>query len=136
RASVRTRNGDTFQSRAVVITLPLGILKTGSVRFSPTLGQKRVLIDKLGWGQVARITLRFKPTLWNVMPPALGARHGRAFGFVNAPGLPYSVWWALRAPAPILTGWAGGERAEALLGIPESRRVRLAVDSLAGIFET
>src|SRR5690606_31187419 len=126
------------RARSAVITLPLGVLRAGRVAFSPPLKRKQATIARLGWGHAVRLTLRFRPGFWSApfMPAALGARQGRSLGFVNAPGRPVPVWWALSPPAPVLTGWAGGEAAQPLLGRP-ARTVRAAaLASLANIFGT
>ena len=126
------------EARAVVITLPLGVLQARRVKFSPPLPQKQALIRKLGWGHVVRIVLCFRTGFWSApfMPPALGARNGRNFGFVNSPGLPLPVWWALNPPAPILTGWAGGDGSRSLRHQSPAGVRNAALASLAAIFGT
>ncbi len=123
------------RARAAVITLPLGVLKARAVTFRPGLGRKQDLIDALGWGQVVRLTLRLRAGFWHrpLLPRELRAGQGGSFGFVNAPGLAIPTWWALAAPAPMLTGWAGGAAAESLAGLdPEGLR-EAALASLASL---
>jgi monoamine oxidase len=56
-------------------------------------------------------------------------------GFVYGGPEPFPVWWsALPARAPVLTGWAGGPRAAALIGQGEAALFRAALDSLASVF--
>ncbi|MDB6167413.1 MAG: amine oxidase [Verrucomicrobia bacterium] len=126
------------KARAAVVTLPLGVLKAGHVKFSPELPGKRSLIERAGWGNVTRITIRFRPGFWTspIMPAVLGARSGRDFGFVNAPDQPIPIWWALSAPAPVLTGWAGGEMSDRLGSGASWAVMADAARSLAGIFRT
>lgn len=125
----------TIRARAAVVTLPLGILKRGSVAFDPPLREKARLVRALGWGQVVRVSVEFRPDFWRrgVLPDALAAEEGRTFGFVNAPGLPLAVWWAPRPGAPLLTGWTGGPAAGALLRKPGRAWRDAAVASLASI---
>ena len=126
------------ESRAVLVTLPLGVLQAGRVEFSPRLQEKETLISQLGWGHVVRIVFRFKPGFWSApfMPRALGVRHGRDFGFVNAPGQSVPVWWALMSPAPILTGWAGGDVSKSLRHRSPAIVRNEAIRSLASILGT
>lgn len=135
-AAAGDRADVAHRARGAVITLPLGVLQAGRVAFSPPLKRKQAVIARLGWGHAVRLTLRFRPGFWSApfMPAALGARQGKAFGFVNAPGQPVPVWWALSSPAPVLTGWAGGEAAQPLIGRTERAVRAAALASLADIF--
>jgi monoamine oxidase len=126
------------EARMVLVTLPLGVLRAGTVKFIPSLENKSALIARMGWGHVIRIVLRFKSGFWSApfMPRALGKNRGSDFGFVNAPALPIPVWWALTPPAPVFTGWAGGDAAKKML-LPSSTRVRdEAIHSLSTILGT
>lgn len=127
---------ERHRARAVVITLPLGVLKAGRVKFSPPLAARQQLIDRAGWGHVIRIMIRFRKGFWSapLMPPALGADQGRGFGFVNAPKESVPVWWALTAPEPVLTGWVSGEAFERIKRKPARAIFDEAVKSLARIF--
>ena len=123
----------THRAGAAVITLPLGVLKARAVSFNPGLGRRQDLIDALGWGQAVRLTLRLRAGFWRrrLLPSELRAGRGAAFGFVNVPGLAIPTWWALAAPAPVLTGWAGGEAAEALAGLDAEGLKDAALASVA-----
>ena len=141
--TVRTRSRaggpiQTHEARAAVITLPLGVLKSGRVKFTPPLAGRRSLIRSAGWGQVVRIVIHFKRGFWAApfIPRALGRKGGREFGFVNAPDESVPVWWALNPPAPILTGWAGGKIADRLAGKTPAAVRDEALSSLAHIFGT
>jgi monoamine oxidase len=52
--------------------------------------------------------------------------------FLQISEKPLPVWWTAPEAAPILTGWAGGPRAEQLAGMSDRELLRLAVESLAG----
>ena len=54
-----------FRAARVLITLPLGVLKAGSVAFEPALPErKRAAIERLGVGLVDKIALRFQAPFW------------------------------------------------------------------------
>lgn len=133
------KNGQTspqrLSARTIVVTLPLGVLRANRVKFSPGLKEKQQLISRLGWGRVVRVVLRFRAGFWSApwMPPSLARGRGKNFGFINAPGTSLPVWWALHAPAPILTGWAGGVIADPLLDLAPAKLLREALRSLARI---
>ncbi|MEE1784931.1 NAD(P)/FAD-dependent oxidoreductase [Streptomyces sp. SP17BM10] len=60
-----TTDKDTFQADHVVVTLPLGVLQSGAVRFGPGLpADKRTAIDKLGMGVLDKCYLRFPKVFW------------------------------------------------------------------------
>ena len=125
-----------LSAKAVVVTLPLGVLRANRVKFSPALKAKRKLIARLGWGRVVRVVLRFRPGFWSApfLPREIARGKGRNFGFINAPGEAVPVWWALHPPAPILTGWAGGQIADPLFELTPAKLRSQALRSLAKIF--
>jgi monoamine oxidase len=129
---VQVRN-QRLRASAVVVTLPLGILRTGTVRFRPALREKQRIIRRLGWGHVARVTLRFDAGFWGspVVPPELRRRGRPAFGFFTVAGADFPSWWAPSPGAPLLVGWAGGPRTVPLSKLSPSQRVDRALRSLA-----
>ncbi|HEY0944516.1 MAG TPA: NAD(P)/FAD-dependent oxidoreductase [Opitutaceae bacterium] len=138
-ARIKAGNGtaapELHRARAAVITLPLGVLKAGSVIFDPPLREKRSAIERHGWGDVARVVLRFDDRFWSdeLVPADLGKDAGKGFGFVTATGRPVPVWWAPAPPAPVLVGWAGGPAAERLVRRSPDEVLAEAADSLAEI---
>lgn len=123
---------------AAVITLPLGVLQAKTVKFTPPLQEKQALIARLGWGQVVRVSLQFRPDFWAApfLPGDLAANSGRGFGILHAPDEDVPVWWALSSPTPVLTGWAGGPAAEKLCQARPAAIRAATVRSLANIFHT
>ena len=140
RARVTARDAVTggdrvFSGRAVVVALPLGVLKarsgTGAVRFRPSLGRAQRSIDGMGMGHVVRINIRFSRAAWRRMLPAsLRRPRPLGFGFLHAPSAAVPVWWSL-SRHPVLVGWAGGPSARRLLALPGSSRLKRAISSLA-----
>ncbi|HEU5080888.1 MAG TPA: NAD(P)/FAD-dependent oxidoreductase [Opitutaceae bacterium] len=126
-----------YRAKAVVITLPLGVLKAvpgqlGAIAFEPELTEKRTLWELLPFGFVTRITLRFRDSFWNepFVPPPMRKASGKDFGFLHAPGAPVPVWWS-SSPAPVLIGWAGGPASRALAGRTTEDMVQAGLRSLA-----
>jgi monoamine oxidase/CRP-like cAMP-binding protein len=65
RVIVRTQNSEHRANR-VIVTLPLGVLKSGSVRFQPALSDFKVkAIDRLGVGVLGKLFFFFKDVFWN-----------------------------------------------------------------------
>jgi monoamine oxidase len=64
RAVVVTPQGN-FEADAVVVTVPLGVLKAGSIQFSPALSEpKSRAIATLGMGALSKSCLRFESQFW------------------------------------------------------------------------
>jgi monoamine oxidase len=92
-----------FAARRAVVTLPLGVLQSNRVRFSPTLDNTRAL-RQLASGPVIKAALRFPRAFWE-------ARH-RGVAFFHAPAAPFPTFWTpLPARVPLLIGWSGGPNA-------------------------
>ena len=95
---VHTRGGgEGVQADAVLMTVPLGVLKKKSIKWVPSLpAWKREAIDRLGFGPVEKVVLLFQSSFWDagvdffgcLMPPdapveAHAARRGEFFLFWN-----------------------------------------------------
>lgn len=60
-----TTNQGTFTAKAVIVTLPLGVLKAGSVTFDPVLpADKLQAIQNLGMGLLNKLALKFPSVFW------------------------------------------------------------------------
>ena len=138
---ITTARGQTFRAKAAVITIPIGVWKThGGIRFDPPLREKQKVIAKLEVGHVVKIVFRFRERFWDA-PDFIKRRtkmknweQGVPFAFVHRTDRFVPTWWTT-APvrAPILTAWAGGHAADALLA-QGSRIIDRALDSLATTF--
>lgn len=61
-----TTNLGTFTAQRVIVTLPLGVLQSGAVNFSPALpNAKQAAINKLGMGVLNKCYLRFPRAFWD-----------------------------------------------------------------------
>jgi monoamine oxidase len=117
----RRDNGDeTFQAAAAVVTLPVGVLKTGDVIFEPSLPEKIEASNELEFGNVVKVIFLFKELSWN------------DFGFIHVPDAPIRTWWS-DARGPIVTGWAGGTHADALLKYSTNRLSDTGLEILSKI---
>ena len=116
----------SFAASCAIVTLPLGVLQKhrnepATVRFVPDLPQeKRAAINHLAMGNVLRIVLRFRERFWEGLK--FWDEDGNPLKFADAafihyPDAPIPTWWTqLPLRAPVLVGWAGGPRADSLLG--------------------
>jgi len=108
RSSVQAVTGDgSWEGARAIITLPLGVLQAGAVRFDPLLPRrKEAAIDALSMGAVVKVALLFERPWWP-----------RDLAFLHAHGEPVPTFWRpLPSRAPAIVGWAASRNAEALRG--------------------
>lgn len=129
-AVVRTEvEKETFEGDAAVITLPLGVLKSGAVGFSPPLpDEKRKAIERLRMGTLNKIALRFSSPFW----PAgkdfieyISEKKGCFASFLN---------WHRYTRQPVLVGFAGGRFARSIEKLSDQEIAEQAAVVLRGIF--
>ncbi|BBY62474.1 flavin monoamine oxidase family protein [Mycolicibacterium helvum] len=95
----------TVTADRVIVTVPLGVLKAGSVTFDPPLPEaKRHAIEKLGFGLLNKVVVAFDKPFWPEPTPMIGlvGNNQPVTDLVN--GLAF-------ADKPLLVGLRGGEAA-------------------------
>lgn len=106
-----TSNSDQFEFDAVIVTVPLGVLKAGDITFNPALPRdKQRAIENLGMGTLDKIYLQFDEVFWDKEP------HMLITPFTDyEPGY-YNSWLNLYAlfGEPLLLVFNGGPAALAL----------------------
>ncbi|MGH7520244.1 MAG: flavin monoamine oxidase family protein [Gemmatimonadales bacterium] len=143
--SVAYRGGDrapllSVSARTVLITLPLAVLKAGTVRFDPPLPAKQRALAGIETGQVFKIVLRFRQAFWQNAEFLKERRehsrsNGRGLTFFHAHGAEVPTWWtSLPVRSPILTGYVGAIAAEQLLSEEPASRLERTLVALSDIF--
>jgi monoamine oxidase len=128
RVLIRTSAGAAFTAPRAIVTVPLGVLKTGAIQFTPALRGKDQALRCLEMGAVARVSLCLGSEVWATQERL----STDAFLFTGDP--PFPVWWVSSPPPfPVVTGWAAGPNARALAGLSEAQRVRVALDALTAV---
>jgi monoamine oxidase len=98
--------GESFELHAerAIVTLPLGVLKAGTVEFEPVPQEIWSNTARMAMGPVVRISLLFDAKFWQ-----------QALSFLLTRDEVPSAWWTpMPNSAPLITGWAGGAKAAAL----------------------
>lgn len=108
-----TTDGETFAAERVLITLPLGVLQAGHVRFEPALPpEKWGAIEALRMGPAIKLVYIFEQP---ILPPEIGA-------FYSA--LNPCMWWSPslgREHVPtVWTAFVSADRARELLAMGEA----------------
>lgn len=127
RVTVDTAAG-TWRAGKVIVTLPLGVLKSGAVRFDPPLPPAhRRAIEAIGFGRFEKLVLRFDTAFWD---------DADQIQVVGPPGEPFTGWYNLSRVTgkPALMALNGGDAAVATDGMSLDRQTALAVEVLAGIY--
>lgn len=131
----RVEVGGTFQgqpfrasAKRAIVTLPLGVLQSGAVRFFPALNEKKFALAKLASGPVIRVALVFASRFWE--------KRCADVAFFHSPQAPFPTFWTpLPMRAPLLTAWAGGPKAARLAGRGSQALVHLALQTVEGVLQ-
>jgi len=116
-----------FRAERALVTLPLGVLKQegpAGVLFEPRLTSKQGAIQSLALGSVVKIVLEFRSRFWPVAN----------FGFIHLEEPLLPVWWSDKRGL-VLTGWAGGPRAEILRHQGPEGILKTALQILSWLFK-
>ncbi|HET6736901.1 FAD-dependent oxidoreductase, partial [Mycobacterium sp.] len=125
RAHIETSRG-VFTADRVIVTVPLGVLKAGTIVFDPPLPEtKRRAIERLGFGVLDKVVLAFEKPFW---PQSVDM-----FGLVGREQPVADVLNGLSfAGAPVLVALRGGDAArsrEALSDRDAIGEVLAAIDA-------
>jgi monoamine oxidase len=126
--SATTQEFETIDAGRVLITVPLGVLQAGSIRFEPEPGEILHAARALAFGDAFRVTLRFERPFWQDKAEFSGA------DFILADEPLFPTWWTtLPLETSVITGWSAGPKAEPLLGKTRLEIIRDATASLQRI---
>jgi monoamine oxidase len=132
-AEVITAN-QTFFSEYVIITVPVGVLQSETIMFSPSLPQQTEAAKKLGYGPVVKTILQFEKAFWKEREHTNGKDLDKLSFLFSSAIVP--TWWTqYPKDSAILTGWSGGPHARKLENLTEEQIVQKALESLSEIFE-
>ncbi len=105
---VATRSGQ-FRARSAVVTLPVGVLQSGAVRFDPGLSRdKQRALAAMGMGVLNKVVLRFGEVFWPVERQFMGYMSGGHGEF------PVMLDLSRYTGAPMLVAFTGGAPARQL----------------------
>jgi monoamine oxidase len=122
--TVRFRDGagEHFQLHAdrAVISVPLGVLQAQSIEFVPRPAEILTQAHRLVMGEAVRVVLLFRTRFWSEDPSAAKRRKPGVeldhWSFLFTPTeLPATWWTPMPDRTPMITAWAGGPKAAALL---------------------
>lgn len=122
-----------FEGDMVLCTVPLGVLKSGSIKFFPELPQRKLDgIKRLGFGLLNKVSMLFPHVFWGTDLDTFGhltddpSRRGEFFLFYS---------YATVAGGPLLIALVAGEAAHKFESTPPTDAVTRVLQILKGIYE-
>ncbi|MCB0345872.1 MAG: FAD-dependent oxidoreductase [Bdellovibrionales bacterium] len=98
-----TASGETFEADAVVLSVPLGVLKQKRITFFPELPEyKQQVIDRMGVGLLDKVVLQFSKPFWPVDTAKFGYMSGQRGEF------PEFFNWYKFSKQPVLIAYLAG----------------------------
>ena len=126
--AVVARDGRELSARTAISTLPVGVLGSGRVRFSPLLPDaKRAALERVEMGPVVKLLMRFQERFWPRWANSIACATG-----------PVTLYWPVfhgeRDAPPVLVAYATGDRARLLGRVGEAEAVEIALSDLRRLF--
>ncbi|GMQ85070.1 MAG: hypothetical protein BMS9Abin07_0635 [Acidimicrobiia bacterium] len=118
-----------FEHDHVVVTLPLGVLKTKDVVFDPPLpDEKQGAIDRFGMGLLDKVVLEFPYAFWDQAVDS--------FGYIAENRGEWAQWYDLEGVTgrPIVVGFNAGSTADRIEGMSDDEIVGEAMTVLRTIY--
>lgn len=123
--------GQVFEGDVALCTVPLGVLKSGSIKFNPELPQRKLDgIKRLGFGLLNKVAMLFPHLFWGTDLDMFGhlsddpSRRGEFFLFYS---------YATVAGGPVLMALVAGEAAHSFESMPPTDAVTRVLQILRGI---
>lgn len=118
-----------FDAHAVILTVPLGVLKKNNIQFNPPLPEfKKNAIQKLGMGLLNITAIKFPYSFW--------PKESHAVFFADVDSLSIPVFFNVHhfTQQPILLGYSGGKRAKKLEALTDVELIKKTMMDFRKIF--
>lgn len=126
---VVSAGNERYEAATAIVTLPVGVLQSGTVRFQPALPDwKQAAIDRILSGPLLKFVAEFRRPFWE---DYLGTVVN--FRSSSHPFSPFGVYYWDRPGPPTLLTFLGGRDAMTLSGNPERARESF-VNALSEMF--
>ena len=127
-----TTDRETFKGIQAIVTVPLGVLKHGSIQFVPALPESKLLaIDQLGMGALNKLVLKFPKQFWPSDPHYMAYINGDR----NIADRYIDFWnWQKYVQQPILVALVSGDFSRSLSQMPESEAKQNIMTDLQAMF--
>lgn len=123
----------SFSGTKALVTVPMGVLQKDEITFFPALPQVKRAVQKLGFGHVVKVVMKFERAFWKETSLTDGRDLSDLCFLFSEEQIP--TWWAhYPKDDSVLIGWLGGPRAEAMQDLSKEEIVAKALSSLSRIF--
>lgn len=123
----------SFHAKKVLITVPVGVLQSQTIRFSPAITDTINAVKKLGFGPVIKTILQFDEAFWKNEEFTQGKDLDKLSFIFSKAIIP--TWWTYHPKhVAMLTGWSGGPNAEKIKDLTDEEILLNALQSLSEIF--
>ena len=141
---VQCVDGEVIKAHRVILTAPLGVLKSGSITFRPSLPSwKAGPIQRLGFGVLNKVVLVFEKAFWDVNQditgllrdswPSPGSLSQEDYTWRR--GRCYLFWNCVKTSGrPVLIGLMAGDAAQQSAQTKDSEMVQEACEQLAQMY--
>ncbi|MGC5702125.1 FAD-dependent oxidoreductase [Pseudomonas sp. NFXW11] len=127
--TLESRDGRVERGSHLLLSVPLGVLKAGSIEFSPTLPtDKTAAIQRLGFGAFEKLLLSFEQPFWaSEQAPCSGLL------IKDHPLFPYWIDLSPLTGTPTLAAHICGPSALELAKLDDNAALALALEALATV---
>ncbi|KAI1959671.1 hypothetical protein LOZ58_004480 [Ophidiomyces ophidiicola] len=145
KARIHLADGEVITADKVVLTAPLGVLKSKSISFSPALPSWKLdAIDRLGFGVMNKVILVFETPFWDIERDMIGLlREPTVSGSLSqadyAPGRGkfYLFWNCIKMSGlPMLIALMAGDSAHQAEHSSDSEILRDVMSQLRSVFKS
>jgi monoamine oxidase len=117
-----------LRCRRLIVTVSAGVLQSRTIEFDPEPRSTMEAAESLQFGQVYRVTFRFREPFW------LEDKKLKHAGFLISTDPFFRAWWTTHpVMSPVLTGWAAGSAADQFRTLEKPEIVASALQSLSRI---
>ncbi|KAL5372738.1 hypothetical protein DPSP01_013254 [Paraphaeosphaeria sporulosa] len=140
---IECTNGEVFEADQLVITTPLGVLKSGSITFQPPLPDwKQGVIERMGFGLLNKVILVYEQAFWEPDRDMFGllneAEHQASLNpedYARRRGRYYLFWNCIKTSGkPTLVALMAGEAAHYAEATSNDQLVKEVTDRLDKMF--
>src|SRR3954452_8116939 len=121
------RHRVAFHGSHVVVAVPLGVLKSGTIAFRPGLpAAKRAAIGRVGFGDVEKVAMLYDEAFWS------DTTHRHMFYVSDRAPMEMHYWVDMNRThqVPALVAFYGGPFAQGLRALDGDARLALTLDRL------
>jgi len=122
-----------FRAKKILITVPVGVLQSETIHFSPAIPEIINAAKKLGFGPVIKTLLQFDEPFWKNKKFTQGKDLDK-LSFVFSKSIIPTWWTYYPKDVGMLAGWSGGPHAEEIKNLSNEEILLNALQSLSQIF--